>query len=89
MTAVVTWRRSDVLFRTTGRGLLVLGADAADVILVPGVGGALWELLAEPMAEPAIIQAIADLINVEPASVEDHVCRLIADLADRGLVRSG
>lgn len=83
------WLRSTAaLSRTTPRGLLLLGGRRDHVMLVPGAGPAVWELLAEARTGSTLIGAIAELFDVEETSIEDDILRLLADLAQRGLIRS-
>ena len=83
------WVRTPAaLSRTTPRGLLLMGDRRHGVMLVPGIGPVLWDLLAQPIDQSALLATLADLFDVDQTTIADDVLQLLAGLARRDLIQS-
>jgi hypothetical protein len=85
----VRWRRSSpVLWRRTLDAVVVLRADdrEADPTTISGGGAGVWELLTFAPTTDELVAELADRFQADAEVVADDVVRLLAELADRGLV---
>jgi hypothetical protein len=75
----VVWRRSD------GKvALLCPGGE--ELLVLSGTGAVTWELLAEPVAEQDLIEALADGFEADPDDVASALRPFLTGLAEVGAV---
>ena len=72
------WRRADpVLWRATLDGVVVLPSHGQDAVALRGPAAGIWELLAQPMTEAALVSALARRYAIDEERVAgDVVCAL-------------
>ncbi len=85
-----TWfvRTAGLLWRDTGRHVLVLGHDEArDVTVLGGGGATLWRLLDRPRSLDELEQRLAGAPGQPHLRTDLAAC--LEDLAERGLLQRG
>ncbi len=79
-------RSSQLVWRHTSGGVLVLPVPAGDVVTLSGTGEDVWELLDEPQTVPALAQRLAARYGVRQATVTAELLPVLADLSVRGVL---
>jgi hypothetical protein len=81
------YRPSDqVIFRSVGDDLVLLDFSRGLYYALDPVGARIWELLHEERTVEEIVAAIVSEYEVDAATAEGDVRRLIEELAERELV---
>lgn len=82
-----TYRRSArALWRTSLRGVVVLGPDGDEVRHLSPPGDAVWELLAEPRTVEQLVAILSERFDGPRATIRSDVEQLLADLTDLDLL---
>lgn len=79
-------RRADLLTAAVGNDLIMMSLDTGQYHSLIGVGPRIWELLAEPTTEDAIVSQLQASYDVPPDACAREVSTFLADLRERGLV---
>jgi hypothetical protein len=66
----------------------LLAPGDEDALLLAGSGGAVWQALAEPRSVDELVDGLARLHGVAPATIADDVSAAVSDLVAHGLVSS-
>lgn len=77
---------TDLVAGEFGDELIVLNLRDGVYYGLDDVGARIWILLQNPVTVTAIREALVAEYDVEPARCEQEICRLLAQLADKGLV---
>jgi hypothetical protein len=81
-------RRVDhVLTTAVADALLMLNVDRGLYHSINGTGTRIWELLAEPTTEAALVETLLGEFDVDRARCTEEVGSLLAMLRERGLLR--
>ena len=81
------YRRDDaVLWRNTGREVVLLPPGAHDPMALAGAGVALWELLAVPHSLSAVATALAGRFDIPPQDALQAITPILTELTERGAV---
>jgi len=81
-------QRADMLTAVVGGDLIMMSLETGQYHSLTGVGSHIWELLAEPTTEEAIISQLQAKYDVSPDVCASEVTAFLADLRERGLVVS-
>jgi coenzyme PQQ synthesis protein D (PqqD) len=81
-------QRADLLTAVVGEDLIMMSLETGQYHSLTGVGSRIWELLAEPTTEEAIISQLQAKYDVPPDVCASEVTAFLADLRKRGLVVS-
>ncbi len=77
---------NDAISTTVPGGTVILDPASGQYFGLEGVGVRAWELMTEPATLEALVAAITSEYDVDPATCEQDIRRLLGDLAERGLV---
>ena len=84
-----TWMRAEeVLWREVVDGVLLLAPGEQEPVVLSGSGVLVWERLAEPATGKVLAAWLADAYGQPPDTILEDLLPALADLEDRGLVRS-
>ena len=82
-----SWVRAEnVLWRRLCGVVLLLRVDQGEPMAVTGPGADLWDVLEEPVTASAACTLLSRVYLAEPAEVTTDIGRLLAELAELGLV---
>jgi len=84
--AAVWRRRDDVLWRRSLDAVIVFPVGAEEPVTLPGTGAAVWDLLEEPASLAALVAALADAYDEDPAVVGHDVSTLLGELESLGAI---
>lgn len=79
-------RREDLLTAPVGQDLIMMSLETGQYHSLIGVGPRIWELLAEPTTEDAIVSQLQAIYDVPPDVCASEVSTFLAELRKRGLV---
>lgn len=79
-------RASQLVWRHTSGGVLVLPVPAGEVVALSGTGEDVWELLGEPHSVPALAQRLAGRYGARQATVMAELLPVLDDLSGRGVL---
>jgi len=82
-------RREDVVAREVGDETMLLDLATGTYYGLNAVGGRFWQLLEEGKTPAQARDALLEEFEVEPPVLDRDLEALLADLADKGLVRTG
>lgn len=81
------WVRAErVLWRRTPQGVVVLGGDAADPVLITGAGVLIWELLENPIAPDELSDALGQIHGMPPATILGEITPVVEELVRLGVL---
>lgn len=75
-----------VMARRVGDEVIVLDLNGGEYFGLPDVGARIWELLLDAKSLIQVADAIANEYDVDQATAEGDVIRLVTELGDRGLL---
>lgn len=75
-----------VMARRVGDEVIVLDLTGGEYFGLPDAGARIWELLLDGKSLMQAADAIANEYDVDRATAEDDVIRLITELRDKGLL---
>lgn len=82
------WARvPEVLWREGLGTVVLLPPGASDPLRVSQSGALLWDLLAEPSTPDAVVAALGDLYDLQPAQIATEVTLALEELEGRGALR--
>lgn len=79
-------RSSVALSRRVGGEVLLAAPDGTEIDRLSDSAGAVWSLLEEPMAVPALVTTLSEAYGVPEERIAADVEALLADLVRRGWV---
>lgn len=82
-------RVDNILTTPTAQALLMLNVDRGQYHSINETAARIWELLAEPTTEEALVDALLREFDVDRARCAAEVNALLAALRERGLLRGG
>lgn len=87
MKTEVAYRRSDAALTRSFAGEVVLAlSDREDVQHLSGTGADVWQVLAEELTLPSLIELLADRYGVDAEAIRDQVESFVSDLVGLGAV---
>ena len=75
-----------VMARRVGDEVIVLDLTGGAYFGLPDVGARIWELLLDGKSLIQVAEAIANEYDVDRATAEDDVIRLVTELRNKGLL---
>jgi len=81
-------QRADLLTAVVGEDLIMMSLETGQYHSLVGVGPHIWELLAKPTTQEAIISHLQARYDVPPDVCASEVTAFLDDLRTRGLVVS-
>lgn len=79
-------RNPDALWTEFDRQVVVLGVSSGHYFETRGIGGAIWQLLANPCSASDIVRHVVEHYQVEPAQGERDVMTFLQSLRQAGLL---
>ena len=84
--AELRWRRADVLWRQALGEVVVLAVDGSEPLALTPPGADVWALLAEPISEAGLVEALASGYHADPNVVAGDLRPVLKRLADAGAI---
>lgn len=75
-------RGRDVLWRRSGRRIVILPPTSQQPMVLDGVGGLVWELLDEPLDLADLAERLGAHFDMDQEMVERELRPFLAELAD-------
>jgi len=81
-------RKKDLEWRDIDDEIVALDTQGSVYLAVHGAGAFLWRRLADSSTREALVQALVETYEIEPARAGDDVDDFLATLNERGLLAS-
>lgn len=70
------------LWRRCSQAVLILPPDHDEVLLLDGMGAAIWEVLERPSSVAGIVATLTESRGVGPDAIEEQVTRFLEELLE-------
>lgn len=80
-------RESEPIAQIVDGNVVLLSIRAGAYLKFNGVGGQIWNMLAEPCQVDAVLDRLAQVYGADVDTMRDDVCAFLDALAERKLVR--
>jgi hypothetical protein len=89
MTGQLQWvRAGSVLWRRTTGGVVALGSNATDPVMITGAGVLIWELLEDPIPPDELVETLGAIHDMPVADVLEQITPVVDELLRLGVLET-